>query len=86
MGYENGYFSGSCIGWGSGSGDGSGEGWGIGNNYGWGRGRGTEESRKLIELYIIKHIPLKELPLWINENWEFEESRTAYMNAFRKIS
>jgi hypothetical protein len=86
-GWGFGLGSGSGSGDGSGSGRGSGSDSGSGRGYGHGSGNGfgTEASRKLIELYIIKHIPLKELPLWINENWEFDESKTAYMNSFSKI-
>jgi hypothetical protein len=63
-----------------GSGDGSGN-WSMetGDSHGNGSGYGTgnRTNRKEIELNILKHIPDRDLPLYIGI-WEFDESRKMF--------
>ena len=70
--------SGDGSGSGSGNGDGSGDGWGSGYGY----GDGSEEARKKIELNILKNIPKEALLLYMHI-WEFEETKTKFLNLLK---
>ena len=68
---------GSGSGSGSGYGSGSGSGYGSGDGYGDGSGYGDGDGRKKIELNILKNIPDRDLPLYLNI-WEFQETKTEF--------